>query len=112
MTFPYRPLFLLEAESATIFEIKRLDVQSQNPSNVYFWLYFDKASGQLSQLGFVSMSTEGEVHRREFTQGRLRFDATEGTFEPAGGSQAQALRTVTPPVLPAALETALFAFFT
>jgi hypothetical protein len=111
MSFPYRLLFLLEAESATIFEIKRLDIQSQNPGHLYFWLYFDHASSQLSQLNFELMTTQAGEHLREFTQGRLQFNATAGTFAPANGGPALALRTVTPPVLPAALETALFAFF-
>ena len=111
MTFPYRPLFLFEADTATIFEIKRLDIQSTNPGHLYFWLYFDNASGQLSQLDFESMSTEAGEHLREFAQGQLRFNATDGTFAPATSGRPLLLRTVTPPTLPAALETALFAFF-
>ncbi|AHJ97177.1 hypothetical protein [Hymenobacter swuensis] len=111
MTFPYRPLFLFEADTATIFEIKRLDIQSTNPGHLYFWLYFDHASGRLSQLDFESMSTEAGEHLREFSQGQLRFNATDATFTPAEGDPALTLRTITPPTLPAALETALFAFF-
>lgn len=111
MTFPYRPLFLFEADTATIFEIKRLDIQSQNPGHLYFWLYLDNASGQLSQLNFESMTTEAGEHLREFTQGQLRFTAAGGSFAPTEGGPALTLRTITPPTLPAALETALFAFF-
>ncbi|MBT2556682.1 hypothetical protein J7E24_02720 [Hymenobacter sp. ISL-91] len=111
MHFPYRSLFLFEADMATVFEIKRLDIQSKNPSHLYFWLHFDKASGQLSQLDFVDMRTEAGEHLREFTQGQLRFNATEGIFSPTDGTQALNLRTITPPTLPAELETALFAFF-
>ncbi|MCA8829735.1 hypothetical protein [Hymenobacter pini] len=111
MTIPYRPLYLLEAESASIFEIKRLDVQSANPGDVYFWLYFDRASGQLSPLGFVAMNAEGEEHQREFTQGTLHFTATQGTFIPTHTGQPLTLRNITPPVLPTELETALFTFF-
>jgi hypothetical protein len=111
MTFPYRSLFLLEADTATVFEIKRLDIQSTNPGHLYFWLYFDNASGRLSQLDFESMTTEDGEHQREFAQGRLQFNATAGAFAPVGGGPTLALRTVTPPMLPAALETALFAFF-
>ncbi|RSK43465.1 hypothetical protein [Hymenobacter perfusus] len=111
MTFPYRPLFLFEADTATIFEIKRLDIQSTNPGHLYFWLYVDNASGQLSQLDFESMSTEDGEHLREFSQGQLRFTPAGGSFTPTDGAPALTLRTVMPPVLPAALETALFAFF-
>ena len=111
MSFPYRSLFLFEADTATIFEIKRLDIQSKNPGHLYFWLHFDNASRQLSQLDFEDMSTEAGEHLREFRQGRLQFNTTEGTFSPADGSSPLALRTITPPALPAELETALFAFF-
>lgn len=111
MAFPYRSLFLFEADAATIFEVKRLDIQSKNPGHLYFWLHFDNASGQLSQLDFEDMSTEDGEHLREFSQGQLRFNTTEGTFAPADGSPPLVLRTITPPTLPAGLETALFAFF-
>ncbi|MBT9394530.1 hypothetical protein KLP40_15270 [Hymenobacter sp. NST-14] len=111
MTFPYRSLFLFEADSATIFEIKRLDIQSKNPGHLYFWLYFDNASGQLTQLDFEDMSTAEGEHLRQFRQGRLQFNATEATFSPTDSGPPLALRTVTPPALPAELEKALFAFF-
>lgn len=112
MSFPYRSLFLFEAATATIFEIKRLDIQSKNPSHLYFWLYFDNASGQLSQLDFEDMRTADDgTHERDFTQGQLHFTPTEATFSPAAGSPALPMRTITPPTLPAELETALFAFF-
>lgn len=114
MAFPYRSLFLFEADTATVFEIKRLDIQSKNPAHLYFWFYFDNASHQLSQLDFEDMRTaEGGAHERDFTQGQLHFNPTtaEGTFLPADGRPALPLRTITPPMLPAELETALFAFF-
>ncbi|NVO86204.1 hypothetical protein [Hymenobacter terrestris] len=111
MRFPYRSLFLFEADTATVFEVKRLDIQSKNPSHLYFWLYLDNASGQLSQLNFEDMSTEAGEHLREFTQGQLRFNTNEGSFSPTEGDSPLQLRTITPPTLPAALETALFAFF-
>ncbi|WBA42409.1 hypothetical protein [Hymenobacter canadensis] len=111
MTFPYRPLFLLESATASIFEIKRLDVQSANPGDVYFWLYFDRTSRQLSHLTFVSMNADGDEQQREFAQGRLQFNASEGTYTPTGTGPALALRPVLPPTLPAELETALFALF-
>ena len=65
MPIPYRPLFLLDADTASICEIKRLDVQSDNPGDVYFWLYFDRASRQLSHLTFVSMHADGDEQERE-----------------------------------------------
>jgi hypothetical protein len=111
MPIPYRPLLLLDADSVYIFEIKRLDVQSANPGDVYFWLYFDRASRQLSHLTFVSMHADGDEQQREFAQGRLQFNATAGTYSHAGAGPALALRPVVPPTLPAELETALFALF-
>jgi hypothetical protein len=111
MPIPYRTLFLLEADSATLFEIKRLDVQSDNPSDVYFWLYFDKATQTLRPLTFVSMNKNGDQQQREFSQGHLRFTATEGAYTPVAAGLQLPLRVVNPPVLPAEVETALFAFF-
>lgn len=111
MPLSYRPLFLLEANTAFIFEIKRLDVQSENPADVYFWLYFDKASQVLHQLTFVSMSADGDEQQREFTQGQLRFSANAGTYTPTGSGMALALRPVVPPMLPAEMETAMFMLF-
>ena len=107
----YRTLFLLEADTATIFEVKRLDVQSDNPGDVYFWLYFDKATQTLHPLTFVSMNKNSEQQQREFTQGHLRFDATKGAYAPVAAGAQLSLHVVNPPVLPAAVETALFAFF-
>ena len=57
------------------------------------------------------MSTEDGEHLREFSQGQLRFTAAGGSFTPTEGGQPLTLRTITPPTLPAALETALFTFF-
>ncbi|MBD2715261.1 hypothetical protein KBK19_09460 [Microvirga sp. STR05] len=107
----YRPLFLLDADTASIFEIKRLDVRSDNPGDVYFWLYFDRASRQLRHLTFVSMNAEGDEQQREFTQGQLRFTASEGTYTPTDPGPALALQPVVPPTLPVELEAALFALF-
>ncbi|WBO85428.1 hypothetical protein [Hymenobacter yonginensis] len=111
MPIPYRLLFLLNADTASIFEIKRLDVQSDNPGDVYFWLYFDRASRQLRHLTFVAMHADGDEQQREFAQGRLRFTTTTGTYTPADAGPALALQPVVPPTLPAELEAALFALF-
>lgn len=107
----YRPLFLLDADTASICEIKRLDVHSDNPGDVYFWLYFDRASHQLSHLTFVSMHADGDKQQREFVQGELQFNATAGTYTPTDAGPALALRTVVPPTLPAEMEAAFFALF-
>jgi hypothetical protein len=111
MPIPYRTLFLLEADTAIIFEIKRLDVQSDNPDDVYFWLYFDKATQTLLPLTFVSMNKDGDQQQREFSQGYLHFTATEGAYIPVAAGPQLPLRVVNPPVLPAEVETALFSFF-
>ncbi|QIX60404.1 hypothetical protein HER32_04055 [Hymenobacter sp. BT18] len=111
MSVPYHALFLLEADTAFIFEIKRLDVQSTDPADVYFWLRFDKATQALELLTFEAMSAADGEQRRQFSQGQLRFSAAGGTFTPATDGPALALRPHAPPKLPAALEQALFAFF-
>ncbi|WP_022823357.1 hypothetical protein [Hymenobacter norwichensis] len=111
MPIPYRTLFLLEADAAIIFEIKRLDVQSDNPGDVYFWLYFDKATQTLHPLTFVSMNKDGDQQQREFTQGHLHFTTTQGAYTPQAAGAPLPLHPVTPATLPAEVETALFAFF-
>jgi hypothetical protein len=111
MPLSYRPLFLLEANTASIFEIKRLDVQSDNQADVYFWLYFDKASRQLSHLTFVSMNADGAEQQREFAQGQLQFSDAEGTYAPLPGTQPLRLRRLIPPTLPATVDAALQVLF-
>ncbi|MBO0356355.1 hypothetical protein J0X19_00220 [Hymenobacter sp. BT186] len=111
MPIPYRTLFLLDTDTAAIFEIKRLDVQSNNPGDVYFWLYFNKGTQALQPLTFVAMSNDGGVQQREFAQGHLRFTATEGTYTSKEAGVPLLLQPVTPATLPTEVETALFAFF-
>ncbi|WP_019948912.1 hypothetical protein [Hymenobacter aerophilus] len=107
----YHVLFLLEADTDLLFEIQRLDVQSEHPADVYFWFRFDKDSGMLNQLDFENMRTlaNGE-QERDFTQGQLCFNTTTGIFSPKDGSLPLLLSTVTPSAPPSELKTALFAF--
>ncbi|MCR5889365.1 hypothetical protein LRS06_16640 [Hymenobacter sp. J193] len=105
----FATLFLLEADTAFICEIKRLDVHSANPADVYSWLHFDKATQALELLEFVSMmQAEGE-EQRAFRQGHLRFTPTAGTFTDTDGA-TQALRPLPPEHLPAALHAAIERF--
>lgn len=111
MSIPYRTLFLLEADSAFLFEVKRLDVESSNPGDMYFWLYFDKASQQLQPLTFVAMRAEGGEQQREFAQGSLAFGPKRGTYSAHGATQPLELRIVAPAGLPAEADAAVQAYF-
>ncbi|SHK90513.1 hypothetical protein [Hymenobacter psychrotolerans] len=108
---PYRTLFLLKADSAFIFEIKRLDVQSSNPGDVYFWFYFDKATQALQPLTFVSMNAEGGEQQRAFVQGQLKFGPEQGVYAAHGASFHLKLRTVVSAALPAEVDAAVQAYF-
>ncbi|MBG8555962.1 hypothetical protein [Hymenobacter guriensis] len=110
MSVPYRTLFLLEADTTYILEIKRLDVQSANPADVYSWLRFDKATQMLELLEFVSMTKADGEQQREFQQGSLRFTPTQGQYQPIGGSAPLALRVLAPAELPDELDAAVQQF--
>lgn len=103
--------FLLENETVALFEIKRLDLdESAEVSKRFQWFFLDKKLQSLSQLTFVSMMNEGELHERVFDQGNLHFDATQGTFE-ANDNQRYSLISKQPRSLEAWLLMAVEAFF-
>jgi hypothetical protein len=78
--FPFQVLFCFEDEFKLIAEIKRTDIQSEDKSLVYKWLYIDKSSSQLLQLSFQSMNQLNGEQIREFTEGILAWNATSVKF--------------------------------
>ncbi len=80
MTNLFTILFLLESETNWIIEIKRLDIDSEDKVQIYFWLKCDKHTLKITRLNFVGMSKNGETEQREFSQGILNFDMYNGTF--------------------------------
>lgn len=111
MPISYRTLFLLEADAFSLVEIKLLDVQSDDPAKVYFWLQFDKASHTLDKLEFVSMHKDGEEQQREFRQGKLQFNQSSGTYTASEASEPVALQLQTTAELPAELDDAIQRYF-
>lgn len=111
MPFPYKPLFLLEADAFFLVEIERLDTASTDPGERYHWLRFEKDRAAPERLDFVSMAAEGPEQHREFRQGTLRFNAHTGSYRAAGAEVAVPLRIATPP-LPPAFHDALVVRFT
>ncbi len=111
MPIPYKTLFLLEAATDLVFEIKRLDVQSTNPGEVYFWFRFDKATQQLQPLTFVAMDSRSDEQYRTFVQGALQFGPSAGTYTPQLLGTPIHLHLIVPAILPPAAETALFGYF-
>lgn len=110
MPISYKTLFLLEADAFSLVEIKLLDVQSDNPAEVYFWLRFDKASHHLEHLEFVSMNRNGAGEQREFRQGRLQFSEANGTFVAEDGASSPVQVGATGS-LPPALDEAIQRYF-
>ncbi|TGD82505.1 hypothetical protein [Hymenobacter wooponensis] len=111
MPISYRTLFLLEADAFSLVEIKLLDVQSDDPAEVYFWLQFEKANHTLHKLDFLSMNKDGEEQQREFRQGKLQFNQTSGTYTPAEAAEPVALEPQGTAQLPAELDDAIQRYF-
>lgn len=111
MPFSYKTLFLLEADAFSLLEIKALDVQSDNPAEVYFWFRFDHASHVLQPLEFVSMAEDNGRQQREFRQGKLQFDQSTGTYTAADGGAPVALKPKAAASLPAGLDDAIQRYF-
>ncbi|WP_139923314.1 hypothetical protein [Hymenobacter sp. DG01] len=110
MPISYKPLFLLEADAFSLVEIKLLDVQSDDPAEVYFWLRFDNADHTLDKLEFVSMNRNGAEEQREFRQGRLQFSEASGTFVAEDGASSP-VRVGGTASLPPALDEAIQRYF-
>jgi RimJ/RimL family protein N-acetyltransferase len=71
-------LYSLHHSDMDVCEIKRLGLPvGSPPSEVYQWLA--ACRGKIWPLDFKSME-RGEVERREFVEGSLRFDKTQGRF--------------------------------
>ncbi|TGE08423.1 hypothetical protein [Hymenobacter fodinae] len=111
MPISYKPLFLFEADAFSLVEIKLLDVQSDDPAEVYFWLRFDKADHTLHKLDFVSMDKDGAEQQREFQQGKLQFNQSGGTYTPSEASEPAELQTKNTSDLPAELDDAIQRYF-
>ncbi|GAB2779413.1 hypothetical protein HNQ93_001502 [Hymenobacter luteus] len=110
MPISYKTLFLLEADAFSLVEIKLLDVQSDDPAEVYFWFRFDKASHHLEHLEFVAMNRDGAEEQREFRQGRLQFNGASGTFAAKDGASSS-VRVGSTASLPPALDEAIQRYF-
>lgn len=110
MPISYKTLFLLEADAFSLVEIKLLDVQSDDPAEVYFWLRFDKADHTLDKLEFVSMHQDSAEQQREFRQGRLQFDGTQGNYTAEDGAGFP-VRVGTAAALPPELDEAIQRYF-
>jgi hypothetical protein len=77
----FKSLYHLENGTHHILEIKRTDLESDaDISDIYKWMYIDKASLTINQLWFSSMDSSGKIEERYFDQGYLKFNEAEGTF--------------------------------
>lgn len=78
-------LFFLEGSNVDILEIKRNNPKSTDKKDIYQWLFFDRESGVLRPLSFVSMEA-GPEQIRVFGEGVLRFGNQTGSWESDGRS--------------------------
>lgn len=76
----FKTLFLLESPEHLVFEIKRQDIETNDPSKKFFWFHFLKQTGTLKRLKFVSMSSENGQQQRVFEGTELSFNDEIGSF--------------------------------
>ncbi|GAB3978517.1 hypothetical protein GCM10028806_41810 [Spirosoma terrae] len=75
----FRVLYYLDNESASIVEIKRLDIDPDSPVyKLYYWLFWNKDNNNPEQLRFVSMTSLADSEKRVFEHGALSFNEQEG----------------------------------
>lgn len=73
-------LFAFENDNFVIVETKLLNMPEDTPpSQVYFWIKFDKQSNVCQHLNFVSMEKE-PFQVREFKEGKLEFNNDKANF--------------------------------
>lgn len=84
MNSAYKILFLLENKEIIIEEVKRTDLVDAPKDQKYHWIFYDKASGSVQKLSFVSMNSSENLQERTFKQGELNFNNSEGVFEGDG----------------------------
>ena len=70
-----------ENPSYCIIEIKRKDLPpNADLSEIFRWLFMDKANEHFSSLTFRSMDSSGEIQERFFDQGYLKFNNENATY--------------------------------
>jgi hypothetical protein len=84
MNSAYKILFLLENKEIIIAEVKRTDLVDAPKDQKYHWIFYDRASGFVEKLSFVSMNSSDNLQERTFKQGELNFNNSEGVFEGDG----------------------------
>ncbi|MET4105303.1 hypothetical protein [Hymenobacter sp. UYP22] len=109
-TAPFSLLYVLAADDQLMFELKRLDVESDEPAKKYFWFHFNYHNNQLTPLTFSSME-EGETQRRAFAEGLLEFDTAQGTYTPPAPAEPVKLSVPPEPQLPLRAEAAVRDYF-
>lgn len=82
---PFKVLFCFENESRLIIEIKRTDIQSEDKSLIYKWIFIqnekqNENEDRISVLTFQSMESSGERQIRTFAEGILIWNKDEAVF--------------------------------
>lgn len=83
--FPFKVLFCFENETRLIVEIKRTDIQSEDKSLIYKWIFIqnekqNENEDRISVLTFQSMESSGERQIRTFAEGILIWNKDEAVF--------------------------------
>lgn len=77
----FSTLFSFENSTHRLVEVVREDIETDDKSRKYFWLLVELSSLAITRLEFQSMTGELDGWQaRGFTQGALRFSASEAVF--------------------------------
>jgi hypothetical protein len=81
MSSIFKTVFSFSNEEHVLIEVSRKDIESEDKSKIYFWLFLDKQDHKVTRLIFRSMhQNENDENFREFEQGSLKFTSAEAVF--------------------------------
>ncbi len=81
MNHSFKTLYFLDNEKFIFIEVKRTGLTDENdPGRIYFWLVYEKSSGKVQRLQFVSIYSDEHEEQRVFKEGILKFDSEKGHY--------------------------------
>ncbi len=79
-------LYYLDHRDISLIEVKRTDLKGEkDKTKIYFWILITKDNNIVKPLTFVSMNSELENEKREFKEGKLKFNKHSGLFHSTKG---------------------------
>lgn len=77
----FEVLYCFSKGKQSIVEVKRLDIESEDKSEIYFWLKIDTQNFEIEVLDFKAQSSKNGIQFRTFSQGKLEFDEKGAVYE-------------------------------